>query len=142
MADVIKHFRRGGKRERLRVEQPGGEIRAVKKCAAANTGGQPTARPFYFSGNGEPVGGEAGLGKPVGEVRIVQRLNAAISEANISCSIVTGSCPRNGCVRRNLQQARFDRNAADFKIVITGKQRLWMICVRIQADKVTNTNSL
>ena len=98
--------------------------------------------PAHSLWNGEAVGGEASFLKPVGEARIAERLNAAIGEANISCSIVTGSCPRNGCVRRNLQQARFDRNAADFKIVITGKQRLWMICVRIQADKVTNTNSL
>ena len=67
-----------------------------------------------------------------------QHLNASIGEADVADEFMSRGCPRNLGVRREFQQARFYRNAADFKIVVARKNRLRMNVVSIQTDEIAD----
>jgi len=90
------------------------------------------------SRNCQAVRGNTGLLERLLQFIRSQLLNAAVGKADIALIHMTRSCLISGGVCRKQQQARFDRNTANFKIVVAREKHLRMIQVSVQADEVAD----
>jgi hypothetical protein len=96
--------------------------------------------PFiqYFSGNGQPVGGDAGFNEGFLQTDLAELLHGTIDQSDVASELVPCGGPNNGRVRWKFPEAGFYRDTAELKIIVAGKKHLRIRFVGIHTDKIAD----